>query len=70
MELITKISSITITKNYICPISHFADIILLENRSINYRDSSHIWDAHLGEKHQLRQARFKIWSQIGSYLGK
>ena len=29
-----------------------------------------IWDAYLGEKRQLRQARFKIWSQIGNCLGK
>jgi hypothetical protein len=29
-----------------------------------------IWDAHLRQKRQLRQAYSKIWSQIGNYLEK
>jgi len=29
-----------------------------------------IWDAVLREKRQLRQAKSKIWRQIGNYLKK
>ena len=29
-----------------------------------------IWNADLRQKRMLRQAQFKIWSQIGNYLGK
>jgi len=55
MELITKISSITITQNYIYPISHFTAIILLENRSINYRDSSQIEQSTINDTDETRR---------------
>jgi hypothetical protein len=37
---------------------------------VAFSSLDYIWNGYLREKHQLRQAKSKIWNQIGNYLGK